>query len=307
MTVYRKFHRQTKEISVLNSKIHAQEKRSINLSYGLRLLKTASGSRSNAVEINTASIPDISSTCITQMETKIGEGRFGVCTLARYFDYTVCIKIVKQSDLQQVLREAYFLHMAGGNKYVPHLFGVIKPLNAIMMSYHQVEGAAISMYEAYCRERSWMTASTWILHVISAAQAILHIHSRNILHNDIKLDNFIFSTSSKSDIEPILVDFGKACFIGQGKSYNLSVSEKEEYKLNHPHLAPDLRDGLYKQTTASDVFSFGFMLYTISKKRCITNRDNLRALSKECMLYNSGERPEIKDIIQCLTDITDIK
>ena len=63
-------------------------------------------------------------------------------------------------------------------------------------------------------------------------------------------------------IEPILVDFAKACFFGQGKNYkSLSSSEREEYKL---HLAHDLRDGLCEQAFPSE-----YLLYTLGIKRII--------------------------------------
>ena len=63
-----------------------------------------------------------------------------------------------------------------------------------------------------------------------------------------------------------LVDFGKACFFGQGKNYkSLSSSERKEYKLHHPHLAHDLRDGLCEQA-----FPSGYLLYTLAKKKNIS-------------------------------------
>ena len=111
----------------------------------------------------------------------------------------------------------------------------MKSKHAIVMSYHCVEGTHVSMYEAFCHEYDWIASSQWVIHILTAAQTILHIHERNILHNDIKIDNFVFGTSCTMSIEPILVDFGKACFLGQGKNYkSLSSSEREEYKLHHP-------------------------------------------------------------------------
>ena len=58
----------------------------------------------------------------------------------------------------------------------------------------------------------------WVPHLVVAANVLLHLKSKKILHNDIKLDNFVFGTSCAQRILPILVDFGKACFVQQGKS-----------------------------------------------------------------------------------------
>ena len=308
----RKLDRKTKEVKALTSKIRSTERQSLSLSYGLRLLKTASGSRNNSVNIDISGIENIPEICISQSaaaDSKIGEGRFGSCRIARYHEYNVCIKTIDRSiDLQHVLKEAYFLHAAGSHKCIPHLFGVLKSKHAIVMSYHSVNGTPISMYEAFCQENDRITSCQWVVHILTAAQTILHIHERNILHNDIKIDNFVFGTSCTMSIEPILVDFGKACFLGQGKNYkSLTSSEREEYKLHHPHLAPDLRDGLCEQAFPSDVYSFGYLLYTLAKKKDIgTKRNHLKALSKECMSYNADERPEMRDVVCSLTEIVKI-
>ena len=54
-----------------------------------------------------------------------------------------------------------------------------------------------------------------------------------------------------------------------------------------------------------DVFLFGYMINTLAKKKDISHRTQLLSLSKECMLYNAAERPEMHDniIIESLTDI----
>ena len=41
----------------------------------------------------------------------------------------------------------------------------------------------------------------------------------------------------------------------RGNFYRLSEAEKEQYKKNHCHIAPDLRDGLCMHSTESDIFS----------------------------------------------------
>ena len=301
----RKLERKVSEVAVLTKKMQMREKQSASVSYGLRLLKTVSGNRTNGVCIDTSSIQDIPSTCISEIsDVKLGEGRFGVCKKAKFHDYVVCIKVMdKGIDLQQILREAYFLRAAGSHVSIPHLFGVMKSSNAIVMSYHHVEGSAVSMYEAYHHEKSWINNEKWSKSIIAASQAILHIHTRNIIHNDIKIDNFVFGTSCNMDVLPVLVDFGKACYMGQGKHYKLTSEEKEEYKLHHSHLAPDVRDGICEQSFLSDVYSFGHLLYTLAKNKKIDQRLHLKALSKECMQYNAHNRPEMNDVVHSLTVI----
>lgn len=87
-----------------------------------------------------------------------------------------------------------------------------------------------------------------------------------MLHNDIKSDNIVLAPNySGIAINAVIIDFGKACDVKQGRRYYLSSQEQEEYKVNHPQIAPDLRDGLCKQCVASDVFSFGHIIFMISR------------------------------------------
>ena len=84
------------------------------------------------------------------------------------------------------------------------------------------------------------------------------MHNRHkLLHNDLKTDVVLTSIPPAGSIGPVIIDFGKACEISKGRVYNLSQHQRERYKVNHPHIAPDLRDGKCPQSTLSDIFSLG--------------------------------------------------
>jgi hypothetical protein len=40
-------------------------------------------------------------------------------------------------------------------------------------------------------------------------------------------------------LKPVLLDFGKACKIGNGKAKNLTHAEKKKYRERHSHIAPN--------------------------------------------------------------------
>ena len=44
------------------------------------------------------------------------------------------------------------------------------------------------------------------------------------------------------------------------KLYKLTSNEKEEYKTCRAHIAPDLHDGVCRQTTHSDIYSLGHIV-----------------------------------------------
>lgn len=180
-------------MSTLKNEITKKEKstsQSLRLSYGFRLLQTASGTRSLThqsydTKFDSSKINRISELCITRTDEMIGEGRFGKCTVGRFHEYKACMKTVKSVDMTQVLREAYFINEAGGHRSIPHLFGVTTSMNAIIMSYHTaVNGNPLSMSDAVSKNS--YTEEDWIRHLISAANVFLHLKEKKILHNDVK-------------------------------------------------------------------------------------------------------------------------
>lgn len=55
----------------------------------------------------------------------------------------------------------------------------------------------------------------------------------------------------------MLVDFGKSNYVKHIKRHVLTQQEKEQYRINHRHIAPDLVDGISDVSTASNVYSYG--------------------------------------------------
>ena len=88
--------------------------------------------------------------------------------------------------------------------------------------------------------------------------ALKYLHD-HILHNDIKADNILIDDRSSYQC---VIDFGKSCFAADGRSYSLSETERRRYSLEHPQVAPDLRDGHCKQF--SDVYSVGRVIKEIN-------------------------------------------
>ena len=82
------------------------------------------------------------------------------------------------------------------------------------------------------------------------------MHSRKLLHNDMKSDNVIIA-----DVFKIIV-FGKSTLISKPFLHNLVPGSKEQKKYNlvHRHLAHELRNILgSKQTVLTDTYSIGHM------------------------------------------------
>ena len=81
-----------------------------------------------------------------------------------------------------------------------------------------------------------------------------------------KNDNVVVGNSFDR-AEPCIVDFGKTCFQQSAKLYHLSPTDRDIYKKRHPQVAPEVRDGIHKQSTASDIYSFGRILSRVNKEK----------------------------------------
>ena len=53
----------------------------------------------------------------------------------------------------------------------------------------------------------------------------------------------------------VVIDFGKATTVERGKRYHLSESEKAEYIRRYSHIAPEVVEGLTKQSKMSDMYA----------------------------------------------------
>ena len=92
--------------------------------------------------------------------------------------------------------------------------------------------------------------------VIRLSETLAYIHKHGLLHNDIKSDNIVLYFDEKQ-LKPVLIDFGKACAMEDGKHYKLSDEEKKKYREKHTQIAPEIVDGTAPQSTASDIYSLG--------------------------------------------------
>ena len=149
-----------------------------------------------------------------------------------------------------------------------------------------------------------LTQCDWKNIVVGASSGLNYIiHStscQTIIHNDIKEDNVVTETVF-GVVKSVPIDFGKACLEKDGKKYFLSAADKNVYRLRHPQAAPDLRDGLCSQPKASDVYSFGRIINSISKKKLTLPA--LSAISEQCLQYSGQDNPTTNDLHTYLTNL----
>ena len=239
-------------------------------------------------------------TFVSDSKSCVGEGRFGKCYLRYLGHYEVCVKVFKIHSNNSLANEANILSKFA-HPNLPYLFGVCVGAHpSIVTSYHGYNSKPLTLHQALFKQTQLEVK--WMRILVQIISAIDKLHnSYRVLHNNLKGDNIVLTTSVvKGLLGAVVIDFGKACEIKNGQTYHLSEDQKELYKLNHPHIAPDLRDGRCKQSPASDIYSLGRIMSIITKK-AILKDDHLIKSSSDCMQYDSSLRPNIGSLKESIT------
>ena len=219
----------------------------------------------------------------------LGSGRFGVCYLRTLGHFSVCEKVLKHTNNDALMQEANLLSKFC-HRCLPYLFGVrIDDHPSIITSFHGLNDHSVTIHRALFTQsqevRRLLINIDWI-HVLSEITCGLeYLHNRHkLLHNDLKADNVVLTPIPPAgSIGPVIIDFGKACEISKSRVYHLSQRQREQYKVNHPHIAPDLRDGKCSQSISSDIFSVGRIINLINDTTASLQHKSLQELSQKCM------------------------
>lgn len=238
----------------------------------------------------------------------LGRGVFGKCFLGTIGPIKVCIKVLKGtgSDFRGwFYREANMLCCCC-HPNVCYLFGVCQESkhNMIITSFHGINFQSHSLHSVLFRNESMMpdvASLPWKNIVIGIISGIDYIHSKAIIHNDLKEDNIVLESDPNEQFKAVIIDFGKACFDAFGKKYALTHEEKELYKSKHPHIAPDLRNGIRAQDKLSDIFSTGRVLSIVCEK--VLPIPGLSSITELCLKYNALERPNTEDLFTSLKNL----
>lgn len=118
-------------------------------------------------------------------------------------------------------------------------------------------------------------------------EAVRYLHDEvHVLHNDLKCNNILIGeslteapvtdSSSRRYMQLVVIDFGKATTVERGKRYHLSESEKAEYIRRYSHIAPEVVEGLTKQSKMSDMYAVGGILIRMLESKMLRGDVHVR-------------------------------
>ena len=259
------------------------------------------------LSVNVRRIPWVD---IKESSTKtslIGKGTFAKCYFAQMGSMDVCIKVLSIGMKYRCLfySEARILSLICHNN-LPWVHALSDDSNkiAIIMTFHCYQtGKSLSVYDALLKHNSenrLLDTKDWKQILLGCTSALVYLQSKQILHNDIKTDNILIE-STTSGVRAILIDFNKACLSCDAKLYKLSPEERQKYSKYHPQIAPEVRNGSQPQSFASDIYSFGRILYKVND--IVLMVPCVNSLSLLCLSHVSVNRPSASELEKTLGNL----
>lgn len=198
----------------------------------------------------------------------------GVVYLAedtRHGDREVALKTIRpelDGDAVESFR-AEFRHVQGVvHPHIPEVFDFGRlPEGEYYFASEFVHGRPLDE-----RERAW-TAGQLQEILVALCRALAFLHSRGILHRDIKPQNVLGAVGAEGQVETIkLVDFGLSAPRGAGGEISGTLD----------YLAPEIVTG-EEATAASDLYSLGLLLFRLATGRMpFAGGDPMAAARQRC-------------------------
>ena len=229
--------------------------------------------------------------------TPIGSGSYGDCYFGKYRGgIEVVVKRARTRDkhsdnkrvIKEMVHEGQIISALGDHEGLPLLYGMItktQPM-ALVLQFHGNNKKALTLYKA-AEEKLLLQCQC--LHIFNKiCTTMTYVHSKGFLHNDIKSNNVVLEErDNEHGYSPIVIDFGKSKMISSYSEKTLIPRGRQKH-----YLAPEVvLSG--KESTASDVFSLGYMLKCISLQLGFNNV--ARSLIVKACKENPSERTTLDE------------
>ena len=186
---------------------------------------------------------------------ELGSGAFGKVVLGKHIitGESVAIKILdkeilkKTPDNYELVKKEMSILKLVKHKYIIQLYEILQTPKYIFIVMEYCEGKD---FMDYILSKNYLPESEALKYFQQLINALFYLHSQNIAHRDIKIDNILLDYNKNLK----LIDFG------------LSTKYKENKLLDQPcgtivYSAPEVLEGKLYHGMLADIWSCGIVLY----------------------------------------------
>lgn len=249
-------------------------------------------------------------------------GAFGLVYKGTYFGTPVCVKVVPMDqhnpdDIKQVQREITALKELNHPNLV-QFFGMFDLNNEMYIVTEYIPGGTVR--NSIHKDKGDVSWATRVKMANDVASAISFLHTKNMIHRDIKSDNLLISENY--DVK--LCDFGLSRSVPEPKKkQRMTLCGTDDF------MAPEVTLGM-DYDSACDIFSYGMFLCELILRERIEDvlprgpgtffgldvekflqllppdaPPVMVSIALKCCEYEPSKRPDAKQVLQSLQPLVE--
>ena len=212
-----------------------------------------------------------------------------------YTDVPVAAKAFHSATEEEVKREARVMSNLKHPNF-PLLLGICtlsKPY-LLVTSYCNISDQPCMVSSLLKSKSLRLSVHVWLTLIRQLAQAIAYLHNTGFIHRDIKGDNVLVSLLN-SKHQAILIDFGNCIIVSSWKPRKTpNTFRAKKCHQKHGHIAPEIVSDDSPPSFASDICSFGQLVYAVGT---FIDHHFLCTLGKRCCHDDATTRPKLNLIV----------